>query len=79
MFDLPGGRPGKAIVHLNNRKIELFDLYEIDIATGELTLLAENPGHVASWLCSRNGELFATALTPDGDVSCRVGTATRAR
>jgi dipeptidyl aminopeptidase/acylaminoacyl peptidase len=68
MFELPGGLPGKAIVHLNQRKIELFDLYEIDIATGELTLLAENPGHVASWLCSRNGDLLATALTPDGDV-----------
>ena len=23
MVDLPGGRPGKAIVHLNNRKVEL--------------------------------------------------------
>jgi dipeptidyl aminopeptidase/acylaminoacyl peptidase len=68
MFDLSAGRPGKAIVHLNNRNVELFDLYEIEIATGELTLLVENPGRVASWLCSRNGELFATALTPDGDV-----------
>ena len=68
MFEIPGGRPGKAIVHLNTRKIELFDVYEIDIATGELTLLAENPGHVAYWLCSRDGDLFASSLTPDGDI-----------
>lgn len=67
-FELPAGLPGKAIVHLNNRKVELFDLYEIDIATGELTLLAENPGHVTYWLCSRDGDLFASSLTPDGDV-----------
>ena len=68
MVDLPGGRPGKAIVHLNNRKVELFDLYEIDIATGELTLLAENPGHIGYWLCSRDGDLLAGSLTQDGDV-----------
>jgi dipeptidyl aminopeptidase/acylaminoacyl peptidase len=67
-FELNGTRPGKAIVHLNTRNVELFDLYEIEIATGELTLLAENPGHVQSWLHSRNGELLATSLTPDGDV-----------
>jgi dipeptidyl aminopeptidase/acylaminoacyl peptidase len=67
-FELNGTRPGKAIVHLNTRNVELFDLYEIDIATGELTLLAENPGNVQSWLHSRNGELLATSLTPDGDV-----------
>jgi dipeptidyl aminopeptidase/acylaminoacyl peptidase len=68
LFELPGGLPGKAIVHLNNRKVELFDLYEIDIATGELTLLAENPGHIHYWLCSRDGDLLATSLTQDGDV-----------
>ncbi len=61
-------RNGKVIVQLNNRTIELFDPYEIDISTGELTRLAENPGHVASWLSSRSGELFATSLTPDGDI-----------
>jgi dipeptidyl aminopeptidase/acylaminoacyl peptidase len=68
LFELPGGMPGKAIVHSNKRNVELMDVYELDIATGELTLLAENPGKVAGWLSSRNGALFATALTPDGDV-----------
>ena len=68
LFQLPAGRPGKAIVQLNNRKVELFDVYELDIATGELTLLAENPGHVAGWLCSRNGDLFTSTLTVNGDI-----------
>ena len=67
-FELPAGRPGKAIVNLNQRKVELLDAYELDIATGDLTLLAENPGQVAAWLSSRNGDLFTLALTAEGDV-----------
>jgi dipeptidyl aminopeptidase/acylaminoacyl peptidase len=67
-FELPGGLPGKPIVYCNKRNVEQVDVYELDIATGELTLLAENPGKVAGWLTSRNGDLFAMALTPDGDV-----------
>lgn len=68
MLTLPKGRPGKAIVQLNKRNPELFDPYELDIATGELTLLAENPGNIMEWLCSRNGELFNSAMTADGDI-----------
>jgi hypothetical protein len=43
-------------------------VYELDIATGQLTMLAENPGHIAGWMCRRNGDLFAYALTADADV-----------
>ncbi|HEX7826605.1 MAG TPA: S9 family peptidase, partial [Mycobacterium sp.] len=65
---LDEARKGKVVVGINKRTIELFDLYEIDITTGELVLLAENPGHVASWLRSQSGDLLATALTADGDI-----------
>ncbi|GAS98614.1 peptidase S9 prolyl oligopeptidase active site domain-containing protein [Mycolicibacterium canariasense] len=67
-FEVLKGRPGKAIVQLNKRNPELFDAYELDIATGELTLLAENPGTVVGWLSSQTGELFTNTLTADGDV-----------
>ncbi|MCV7227968.1 S9 family peptidase [Mycolicibacterium komossense] len=67
-YELLADRPGKAMVGINNRTPELADAYELDIATGELTLLAENPGKVAGWLPSRSGELFAFSLTADGDV-----------
>jgi len=67
-FELPAGRPQKAIVSLNKRRLDLMDAYELDIATGELTLLAQNPGQVVSWLCSREGALFAMSLTAEGDV-----------
>jgi dipeptidyl aminopeptidase/acylaminoacyl peptidase len=68
LFELPARRPGKAIVYLNKRQIELMDAYELDIASGELTLVAENPGQVAYWLCSRDGDLYAVSLTVSGDV-----------
>jgi dipeptidyl aminopeptidase/acylaminoacyl peptidase len=67
-FTLPKGLPGKAIVQHNRRNPELMDAYLLDIATGELDLLAENPGNVVVWMCSRNGDLFTSTLTADGDV-----------
>lgn len=67
-FDLIKGRPGKAVVQTNNRDPQLIDAYELDIATGDLTLLAENPGNVIMWLCAPNGDLFTNTLTADGDV-----------
>jgi dipeptidyl aminopeptidase/acylaminoacyl peptidase len=67
-FELPAGLPGKAIVSTNNRNPAEFDAYELDIATGELTLLAENPGNGAMWFSGRNGNLFALRVTVDGDI-----------
>ncbi|MFH8553286.1 S9 family peptidase [Streptomyces celluloflavus] len=66
-LDLPVERPGKAIVQLNARKAEEFDLMEIDIATGELAVLAENPGRVYGWLWGADDQLFARTLTGEGD------------
>lgn len=66
--ELPIGRPGKAILQLNARNVAEIDLHELDIATGDLTLLAQNPGQVSSWLCAPDGELFAQTLTDTGDI-----------
>ncbi|MFC4563681.1 alpha/beta fold hydrolase [Nocardiopsis mangrovi] len=65
-LELAAARPGKAIVQLNARNVAEFDLYEIDIASGELTLLAENPGPVTGWLYAGEGRLFAQTLEDDG-------------
>ena len=59
---------GTMILLINNRNVQQFDVHELDIATGTLTLLAENPGHVYTWLCSDDGDLFATSLTSAGDL-----------
>ncbi|MFD8335855.1 S9 family peptidase [Streptomyces solisilvae] len=61
-------RPGKAILSLNRRKLTEFDLYELDIATGDLTMLAENPGRITGWLYTPSGDLYAQTLTAGGDI-----------
>lgn len=67
-FERTASRPGRALLHLNHRNPTEFDLYEADIATGELTMLAQNPGHVAGWLCTPDGDLYTQTWTPDGDI-----------
>ncbi|MEV0641510.1 S9 family peptidase [Streptomyces sp. NPDC050619] len=67
-FESTVARPGRALLHLNRRDPAEFDLYELDIATGELTMLAQNPGQVAGWLYTPDGDLYAQTQTADGDI-----------
>jgi dipeptidyl aminopeptidase/acylaminoacyl peptidase len=67
-YELLPDKPGKALVYSNRRGPQSMDAYELDIASGDLTLLAENPGDVIAWLASRRGDLFATKLNRDGDL-----------
>ena len=59
-------KDGKTGVMVNNREPTLLDLHELDIVTGELTLIAENPGQVNNWLNNDKGDVLATSLTPEG-------------
>lgn len=67
-FEPAVSRPGKARLRLNHRNPAEFDLYELDIASGELTMLAQNPGQVAGLLCTSKGDLYTHTLTGDGDI-----------
>ncbi|WP_078289948.1 S9 family peptidase [Mycobacterium sp. D16R24] len=67
-LEQPYGRPGKLFIQLNHRRIDHIDLYELDIASGELTMLAENPGDVIAWFCGPHHEVFTQSLTPEGDI-----------
>ncbi|MDG5481697.1 S9 family peptidase [Mycolicibacterium gadium] len=67
-FELLPDKPGKALVHSNKRAPTQMDAYELDIASGDLAMLAENPGDVVGWLTSRRGDLFATKLNREGDL-----------
>ena len=46
------------IVH-NQRDKTVFDLYRINLGTHQQTLLAQNPGDVASWITDQEGDLRA--------------------
>ena len=55
--------PKHMLLEMNNRNPEIFDVYRCDIDTGELELLAENPGNITGWMTDHDGKLRAAALT----------------
>lgn len=54
------------IIGLNKRDPRFFDPYRLDINTGELTMLAENPGNIVGWMTDHNGELRVGFAIVDG-------------
>lgn len=57
--------PEEIIVGLNKRNPQIFDPYRLNIQTGELTMIAENPGNVTGWMTDHDGKL-RIAITTDG-------------
>ncbi len=58
--------PDEIVVGLNNRVPQLHDLYRVNILSGELTLLEENPGFMG-YITHENYQVIgASATTPEG-------------
>ena len=57
--------PDFMIVGLNIRNPQIHDAYRLNVNTGEITMLAENPGNISSWMTDNNGVL-RLATTSDG-------------
>jgi len=57
--------PDEMLVGLNKRNKEFFDAYHLNLKTGELSLVAENPGNITSWLADHAGNIRG-AQTTDG-------------
>jgi dipeptidyl aminopeptidase/acylaminoacyl peptidase len=57
--------PDRMLIGLNKRVKEVFDVYDLDLATGTLTLVAENPGNVTSWGADHEGHV-RYAIATDG-------------
>jgi len=53
------------IIGMNRRDKRIFDAYRININTGEMKMVAKNPGNIDGWLTDNNGEL-RIATTSDG-------------
>lgn len=77
LTDFPGVRtqiiddleddPEHVIIGLNKRNPEVFDAYRLNIISGKLDLIGENPGNIVAWLTDHNGKLrAASAMAPDG-------------
>lgn len=56
---------GEVIVGLNRRNPQVFDPFRLNVITGEMTQLAENPGNIIGWMTDHDGKL-RVAFTSDG-------------
>ena len=57
--------PEEMIIGMNKRDARIFDPYRLNVNTGELTMLAENPGNIQGWMTDHEGNL-RIAIAIDG-------------
>ena len=57
--------PDRMLIGLNKRVKEVFDVYELDLASGKLTQVAQNPGNITAWGADHAGQL-RYAIATDG-------------
>ena len=58
--------PAEVIIGLNKRNPQVFDPYRLNIETGEMVLLAENPGNITDWMTDHDGKLRAAVAITGG-------------
>ncbi|MDQ3115615.1 MAG: S9 family peptidase [Verrucomicrobiota bacterium] len=51
------------LITLNKRNPEVFDAFRLNVATGEMKLVAENPGKVDRWITDHTGVIRAATET----------------
>jgi dipeptidyl aminopeptidase/acylaminoacyl peptidase len=59
--------PNELLIAMNKENPQLHDVYHLDLTSGELELVARNPGNVLSWMADADLKVrAATAATPEG-------------
>ncbi len=53
------------LISMNKRVAQIFDPYKLNIKTGDLQMVAENPGNISSWITDHEGAVRA-AVSTDG-------------
>ena len=65
LIDELENNPEEVLIMMNYRDKRFFDVYRININTGDMVMIAENPGNIISWLTDHDGNL-RIAITSDG-------------
>jgi dipeptidyl aminopeptidase/acylaminoacyl peptidase len=55
--------PEHMLISLNKRDKRIFDVYRININTGEMKMVAKNPGNIMGWITDHEGKLRVAATT----------------
>lgn len=56
----------EVIIGLNKRNPQVFDPYRLNLKTGEMEMLAENPGNIQGWMFDHDGKLRVAYAIVDG-------------
>jgi dipeptidyl aminopeptidase/acylaminoacyl peptidase len=59
--------PALAHITMNLRRPDELDVHRLNIVTGEIELVAQNPGHVSRWVLGPSGAIFAVTIDADLD------------
>jgi dipeptidyl aminopeptidase/acylaminoacyl peptidase len=51
------------LIAMNKRKPEIFDVYCLNIVTGEMRMVAENPGNITNWFTDHDGKIRVASVT----------------
>lgn len=65
VLDILEERPEELLITSNKRDPQVFDVYLLNTLTGELKMVAENPGNITGWVTDHDGKIRA-AVTADG-------------
>jgi len=57
--------PDEVIIGMNKRDQRIFDAYRLNIVSGEMEMIAENPGNIVGWMTDHEGKL-RIAVSTDG-------------
>lgn len=57
--------PEEVIISMNKRNPQAFDPYRLNIVTGEMKMLYENPGNISGWITDHDGKLRAAVAITD--------------
>lgn len=63
IYDDLEDNPDEMIIGLNKRNPQVFDPYRINIKTGEMKILYENPGNITGWQTDHDGKLRLAYVT----------------
>jgi len=60
--------PGELLIGMNKENPEIHDVYHLDLSTGELVMVAKNPGNVTEWIADSEFKIRGSmASTEDGN------------
>ena len=65
VVDILEDRPDELLIQHNQRNKQIFDVYLLNAKTGEMKMVAENPGNITGWITDHDGKIRA-AVTSDG-------------